>query len=361
MTTHRASRAAASAAALASSPGASFPYRNSAYNNLPYSHATAPRQTLQPPRLSRARGRSHQATSSPLARRLLQYLEAPPWMRKSLFPVHEDLRMVGLVPALGCPHHATGEPCAAELSMPRVQSRIYQQLLSSYDVPADASGAYPREGVVVGHAKDGAGVLVRLGEGEEVTATGTAQEGTRVTVRAGDGGAGERGKAGKKRRREQAGLTVEPRGLGFDLGDSYRGYVVRVTRGLSGVLAEGPFENGYDWTVGTVESRSDMRMGGGQLVKPRLCEVRQIATACGCVQWGWVGVAVGACGYEARADRRRWAGRAGRVSGEGWAIGGGGARTFARRFGGRLRETGEKKSALFYSLHRCIDVDGCTC
>jgi hypothetical protein len=37
--------------------------------------------------------------------RLLQYLEAPPYIRKSLFPVHRDLQYVGLLHPLEAPHH----------------------------------------------------------------------------------------------------------------------------------------------------------------------------------------------------------------------------------------------------------------
>ena len=37
--------------------------------------------------------------------RLLQFLEAPPYLRKSLFPVHRDLQFAGLLNPLESPHH----------------------------------------------------------------------------------------------------------------------------------------------------------------------------------------------------------------------------------------------------------------
>lgn len=36
---------------------------------------------------------------------ILSYLETPPFMRKSLFPLHPNLRSQGLLPSLDMPHH----------------------------------------------------------------------------------------------------------------------------------------------------------------------------------------------------------------------------------------------------------------
>ncbi|QCE12023.1 hypothetical protein DEO72_LG10g3262 [Vigna unguiculata] len=37
--------------------------------------------------------------------RILQYLETPQYLRKALFPMHNSLRFVGLLPPLDAPHH----------------------------------------------------------------------------------------------------------------------------------------------------------------------------------------------------------------------------------------------------------------
>lgn len=37
--------------------------------------------------------------------RILQYVETPQYLRKSLFPMHRDLRMAGILAPLDCPHH----------------------------------------------------------------------------------------------------------------------------------------------------------------------------------------------------------------------------------------------------------------
>ena len=36
---------------------------------------------------------------------ILSYLEAPPFMRKALFPLHPNLALQGLLPSLDMPHH----------------------------------------------------------------------------------------------------------------------------------------------------------------------------------------------------------------------------------------------------------------
>lgn len=37
--------------------------------------------------------------------KLLQYLEAPSYLRKDMFPVHYHLKYAGLLPPLDMPHH----------------------------------------------------------------------------------------------------------------------------------------------------------------------------------------------------------------------------------------------------------------
>ncbi|RHY01579.1 hypothetical protein DYB38_000453 [Aphanomyces astaci] len=41
--------------------------------------------------------------------RILQYLETPQYLRKALFPVHNDLKYAGLLNPLDCPHHMRGD------------------------------------------------------------------------------------------------------------------------------------------------------------------------------------------------------------------------------------------------------------
>jgi methyltransferase len=36
---------------------------------------------------------------------VMSYLETPPFMRKTLFPLHPNLRMAGQLPSLDMPHH----------------------------------------------------------------------------------------------------------------------------------------------------------------------------------------------------------------------------------------------------------------
>lgn len=50
---------------------------------------------------------SHTADTDPahFLTHVLSYLECPPFMRKALFPLHQNLRLAGKLPSLDMPHH----------------------------------------------------------------------------------------------------------------------------------------------------------------------------------------------------------------------------------------------------------------
>ena len=50
-------------------------------------------------------GEKQKTDGSVFMLRLLQYLECPQYLRKRLFPMHPDLRCVGLLNPLAAPHH----------------------------------------------------------------------------------------------------------------------------------------------------------------------------------------------------------------------------------------------------------------
>lgn len=140
--------------------------------------------------------------------RLLQYLECPQYLRKHIFPMHPDLRCVGLL----APLDATNHPRRDE------------------DCPY-------REGIVAERApKPGQGSWVSVGLAKEVLIDRQLPTGTRVTVRL-----GQKGKPGAavspREPRERCGL--------------HWGYTVRMATSLPAVWAECPFEEGYDLSVGT--------------------------------------------------------------------------------------------------------------
>ncbi|XP_061656727.1 putative methyltransferase C9orf114 homolog isoform X1 [Syngnathoides biaculeatus] len=183
--------------------------------------------------------------------RLLQYLEVPQYLRKMFFPKHQDLQYAGLLNPLDSPHHM----------------RIDEE--SEY-----------REGVVLDRpAKANKGSLVNCGMRKEVRIDKQLQAGLRVTVRLNasqkqgdaqfDPKMAERMSCDALKSRvfvclayppeskTYRGTAVAPHVPTTEAG-LYWGYSVRLASCLSAVFTEGPYEDGYDLTVGTSEKGSSV-------------------------------------------------------------------------------------------------------
>lgn len=147
---------------------------------------------------------------------VLSYLEAPPFMRKTLFPIHPNLRLAGLLPSLDMPHH-----------------------------PNPIDGAIPyREGVTLDRpppAGSDAACLVDIGAKAPVPLPDDIPPNTRVTLHF-PSGSFEHGPA-------EAVHPAAPR----EDGGYYWGYAVRRAASLSAVFEESPFDGGYDVSIGTSE------------------------------------------------------------------------------------------------------------
>lgn len=186
------------------------------------------------------RGRSH-TDGSIFMTRLLQYLECPQYLRKHIFPVHPDLRCVGLLAPLDAPHHLRiDEPCdyrEAVVVAPGSTSR------RNDDGGAAASSAAAEEGG--GNEGDGeptTSATVYTGLRKELKMDRQLPLGTRVTVRmpsAGSSNARAASVVPPREPREKAGL--------------YWGFEVRLARGLAAVWSECPHAGGYDLSIGTSE------------------------------------------------------------------------------------------------------------
>ena len=144
--------------------------------------------------------------------RLLQYLECPQYLRRKLFPMHPDLRCVGLLNPLDAPHH----------------------------LRVDEDVGY-REGVVVERQAKPGHSFVDVGKAKEQLVDRQLPAGTRVTVRLPPVSA-----------KGRPGAAVSPREP-REVGGLYWGYSVRLAPSLSAVWSDCPFETGYDFTLGTSE------------------------------------------------------------------------------------------------------------
>ncbi|KAJ9642111.1 uncharacterized protein PV06_03318 [Exophiala oligosperma] len=143
---------------------------------------------------------------------VLSYLETPPHLRKTLFPMHPNLRTAGTLPSLDMPHHLrANEWCEY------------------------------REGVT-GHSTTGTGgggTLVDVGLPEYLEVPEEIPAGTRVTLRLHD-------------QHSTTAETVAP-GAPREEKGYYWGYAVRQCNSLSNVFTECPFDGGYDFSIGTSE------------------------------------------------------------------------------------------------------------
>ncbi|SMR64433.1 unnamed protein product [Zymoseptoria tritici ST99CH_3D1] len=144
---------------------------------------------------------------------VLTYLETPPNLRKSLFPMHPDLRTAGALPSLDMPHHLRSDEWCEF-----------------------------REGITTGPGKRGT-TLVDCGLGRKVSIPVEIDPSTRVTVQlpqslpTGDTISGDA--VAPDTPREQAGY--------------YWGYQVRQAPSLGSIFTECPYDGGYDISIGTSE------------------------------------------------------------------------------------------------------------
>ncbi|PFH58585.1 hypothetical protein XA68_13487 [Ophiocordyceps unilateralis] len=144
---------------------------------------------------------------------IFSFLEAPPFMRKALFPLHPNLRLTALLPSLDMPHHPNPKEW------------------TSY-----------REGVTVAAGKNG--TLVDVGLDEPVEIEEKIPPKTRLTLRFADDEA-------------QRPECVHPSAPRTE-GGYFWGYSVRKCASLSAVFTESPYDNGYDVSIGTSERGSPL-------------------------------------------------------------------------------------------------------
>ncbi|EMR11084.1 hypothetical protein PNEG_00683 [Pneumocystis murina B123] len=149
---------------------------------------------------------------------LLRYMETPQYLRKSLFPIHRDLRFTGLLNPLDCPHHL----------------RIDEDFPYREGITLDSS-LYPK---VPKNC-----TLVEAGLRQKVLVSDRIKPGVRVTLFM-----KEMSSQKKYINAEVVSPSTPRETMGY-----YWGYTVRFASSLSAVLTESPYENGYDLTIGTSE------------------------------------------------------------------------------------------------------------
>eukprot|EP00873_Tetraselmis_striata_P024394 jgi/Tetstr1/444658/TSEL_032506.t1 len=151
--------------------------------------------------------------------RILQFMETPQYLRRALIPMHQDLRLAGMLPPLDAPHHMRA-----------------------------AEWCRFREGLVV--RSDGKLSYCDVGLDKEAVVEGSFPTKSRLTL--------EMGEKPRTRQYGSAGTEIlqakpvplsEPR----EADGLYWGYTVRIATGLQGLMQESPFDGGYDLSLGTSE------------------------------------------------------------------------------------------------------------
>lgn len=142
--------------------------------------------------------------------RILQYLECPQFLRKHIFPMHDDLEYAGILNPLDSPHHLRQDD------------------------------AFPyREGVVT--KRPGKHSHVYVGLLKDVTVDRALSPGLRVTVKM---------LPNKESTKKIYGQIVPPATPTIETG-AYWGYSVRVANSISQVISQSPYKEGYDLMIGT--------------------------------------------------------------------------------------------------------------
>lgn len=145
--------------------------------------------------------------------KLLQYLECPQYLRKSFFPLHNDLKYAGLMNPLDAPHH----------------------------LRQDEDFNF-REGVTTNkRVKDGKGTYVEVGLLKQVYIDKSLQPGLRVTVKI---------IKSNPESKKLKGSAVSPDSPQKEL-NIYWGYSVRIANSVSEVFSKCPYAGGYDISIGT--------------------------------------------------------------------------------------------------------------
>ncbi|XP_038998571.1 putative methyltransferase C9orf114 [Hibiscus syriacus] len=147
--------------------------------------------------------------------RILQYLETPQYLRKALFPKHNTLRYVGMLPPLDAPHHLRKHEWAP-----------YREGVTLDEKPTSAVGT-----------------MVDVGLDKNVVVVQALEPGIRVTVAMGT----------NQNLDYDLPLQVVSSSKPREDTGMYWGYKVRYASNISSVFSDCPYKGGYDHLIGTSE------------------------------------------------------------------------------------------------------------
>ncbi|KAI9893413.1 MAG: hypothetical protein M1814_006710 [Vezdaea aestivalis] len=170
---------------------------------------------------------------------LLSYLETPPYLRRTLFSMHPDLRTAGALPSTDMPHHLRADEWCQ-----------YREGLTHSNPHPDGQNSR--------NVKDTA-TLVDIGLNAQALINTSVPPGVRVTLKFSDSASLparhsepiEANAIAPWQPREEAGY--------------YWGYGTRQADSLSAVFTESSFEGGYNFSIGTSERGEDLQKASDTL------------------------------------------------------------------------------------------------
>ncbi|KAL6713596.1 hypothetical protein ACLMJK_009061 [Lecanora helva] len=174
---------------------------------------------------------------------ILSYLETPPNLRKTFFPMNPDLRHAGALPSLDMPHH-----------LRRHEWCKYRE--GTTIAPSENHKTWSSKSTKIGHSKAKGMTYVETGLRKAVFVPSVIPPDTRLTVKFKDDESVLRDGPD-----EIMAAAVAP-SMPREEDGYYWGYSTRSALSLSAVMTECPFDGGYDLSIGTSErgiSLSDLK------------------------------------------------------------------------------------------------------
>uniref|UniRef100_A0A0D9ZHT0 Uncharacterized protein n=1 Tax=Oryza glumipatula TaxID=40148 RepID=A0A0D9ZHT0_9ORYZ len=190
--------------------------------------------------------------------RILQYLETPQYLRRRLFPMHNNLKFVGLLPPLDAPHHLRKHEWSEfreerNRELLRVDDKLhlsvfsisishtYVKTSSAMQTPSPSAAPPPPLLATPPQPPPWTSSISR--GAQNVLVEQMLEPGKRVTIAMGT----NRDITTACKRK-----IVSPSSPRDEM-ELYWGYKVRYASNLGGVFSDSPYKEGYDYIIGTSE------------------------------------------------------------------------------------------------------------
>ena len=181
---------------------------------------------------------------------LLSYLEMPPFLRRTLFPFHPNLKTAGSLPSMDMPHHLRShEWCPYREGVTLADSKDHPNR-GSEESPRTKRPKQSSDPNTVSSDGSSSTTLVDVGTRQKMRIPTAIPPNTRVTLKV-----PRNTESSRRHSAPEPELTAEavhPSAPREEAG-YYWGYALRRAPSLSAVFTECPHDGGYDLSIGTSE------------------------------------------------------------------------------------------------------------